>query len=196
MHRLLPTGLETLTSAFAIIPIFLYYRKTRFQNWNITTGYTIFALYLCAIYAVAGLPNIFYLRFCLRMNIIPFAYMFSDRESSILNILLFVPMGILLPVLWSRFHNLFKTLLFGFSISLFVELMQIFTLRATDINDLITNTSGTLAGYVIGLLILKCMPQIYADGNTKDIPLVLATTFFVMYFIHPILSLLLWRILF
>lgn len=195
MHRLLSTGLETIASAFAIIPIFLYLYKVRFHCRKTTIVYSMFALYLCAIYAVAGLPNILYMRFDLRMNMIPFAYMFSDRQSSILNVLLFVPMGIFLPVLWQKFHNAFKTILFGLMISVFIECMQIFTLRATDINDLMTNTLGTAFGYCVGTIFIKIRPLPFPAAKVTDFSLILGLVFCVMFFLHPFLSRIFWGIL-
>ena len=37
----------------------------------------------------------------------------------------------------------------GFAVSLGIELLQLFTFRLTDIDDLITNTAGTVIGYEI-----------------------------------------------
>ena len=37
----------------------------------------------------------------------------------------------------------------GLAVSLGIELLQIFTFRLTDIDDLITNTAGTVIGYEI-----------------------------------------------
>ena len=37
----------------------------------------------------------------------------------------------------------------GLAVSLGIELLQLFTFRLTDIDDLITNTAGTVTGYEI-----------------------------------------------
>ena len=39
--------------------------------------------------------------------------------------------------------------------SLAMEVLQLFTFRATDVDDLIMNTLGTLLGYIIGALIVR-----------------------------------------
>ena len=39
--------------------------------------------------------------------------------------------------------------------SLAMEVLQLFTFRATDVDDLIMNTLGTLLGYFIGALIVR-----------------------------------------
>ena len=40
-------------------------------------------------------------------------------------------------------------ILFGFALSLFIELFQLFLPRWTDIDDIILNTFGTLIGYLL-----------------------------------------------
>lgn len=61
---------------------------------------------------------------------------------------MFVPSGILLPVLYPRLRSLLKTLAAGMGISFCIELMQLsFSVRATDIDDLILNAAGAAVGY-------------------------------------------------
>lgn len=76
-------------------------------------------------------------------------------EGIILNILLFVPFGYLLPLIWSKADRWWKVTLLGFSISLIIELLQLFTrLGYADVDDLSNNTVGALIGYVLYKLIL------------------------------------------
>ncbi len=71
-------------------------------------------------------------------------------EGIILNILLFIPFGYLLPLIWSKADRWWKVTLLGFSISLIIELLQLFTrLGYADVDDLINNTVGALIGYVL-----------------------------------------------
>lgn len=65
------------------------------------------------------------------------------------NILWFVPMGLILPVLLKKSKRM-KTLLFGFGVSLSIEIMQfIFKTGISDIDDVIFNTLGTLIGVLL-----------------------------------------------
>lgn len=76
--------------------------------------------------------------------------------SFVLNILLFIPLGFLSPMISRTYEQVKKDLLLGFGLSLIVEISQLFTLyRATDINDLITNILGTLVGYMCFKLFVK-----------------------------------------
>lgn len=72
------------------------------------------------------------------------------------NILLFMPLGFLLPILYEKFNSFKKILLLGFFGSLCVELTQLLigsifplTLKIADIDDLILNTLGCILGYLI-----------------------------------------------
>ena len=54
------------------------------------------------------------------------------------------------------FNPNINTLFIGFGLSLFIEIIQLFTLyRATDIDDILTNVIGTMVGYLCFRLIAK-----------------------------------------
>lgn len=63
------------------------------------------------------------------------------------NIVLFIPYGFLLPILY-KVKGKYVVLL-GLSLSLFIELFQLFLPRWTDIDDIILNTFGTFIGYLL-----------------------------------------------
>ena len=66
------------------------------------------------------------------------------------NIILFVPLGFILPIKFKRINNCVRDVLVGFIFSVFVELTQlILPFRQTDIDDVILNTLGTAVGYVL-----------------------------------------------
>ena len=69
-------------------------------------------------------------------------------EGAGLNILLFVPFGYLLPMLWKRADRWWKVLLCGFAASLVIELLQLVTRYGMfDLDDLMHNTLGALLGW-------------------------------------------------
>lgn len=66
------------------------------------------------------------------------------------NILAFVPLGILFPMLGRRFQRLKIVLLCGFLLSVLIESAQfLFHLGWCDIDDVINNTAGAVTGYGI-----------------------------------------------
>lgn len=195
MHQIFATLLEAGIASLFLIPIFWKLNQTRFHNSCQTAFYTAFAIYLAGVWAVAGLPNLYYIRFSPHFNFIPFRYMFSALKSTVLNILLFVPLGFFLAVGWKPFRKIGWNLLFGFGTSFIIETLQIFTYRATDINDLMTNTLGCLAGYLPGMLIRRFLPSLWEEKPIKDLGIIFVSAAGVMFFLHPIVSPLVWGLL-
>ena len=98
-------------------------------------------------------------------NIIPFRTIFSylDRlynstiNTNIVvtnllgNLLMFVPMGMALPVLFNEnFNKLWKIIVFIIGLVTIIEITQFITFTGSaDIDDLILNTIGAIIGYEI-----------------------------------------------
>lgn len=76
------------------------------------------------------------------------------------NMLMFVPIGVSLVLLSYKCQKLHVTLLIGMGISLFIEIIQLFESRGTDVDDVILNTIGTFAGYIVGKLLLLIIPSL------------------------------------
>ncbi|MBB6451166.1 glycopeptide antibiotics resistance protein [Geomicrobium halophilum] len=74
---------------------------------------------------------------------------FDPLKILIGNVLLFVPLGFYLPLLFKGLQSMGKIILVGAFVSLFIELYQFtFTLRVSDIDDLVLNTFGVFIGAV------------------------------------------------
>lgn len=112
---------------------------------------SLFTLYLCEMYDVVGIPAVQYIGWGPAVNLIPFR-----EEKDLwylmqlgLNAVMFMPFGFMLPILWKKCRTWRSTLLAGFLTSLAIEIIQLFSFRATDVDDLIMNTLGAYLGYVI-----------------------------------------------
>ena len=96
------------------------------------------------------------------VNLIPFNELFIgngrlDLSEIILNILIFIPLGVYAGVLFRRW-TLANQFFFFFLMSFMFEALQfILRIGAFDITDIITNTSGG----VIGLLIYKVVERLF-----------------------------------
>lgn len=180
---------EILPAAVLLLPVYAVLWKLYFRDAGKTVLYYILSVYLCAVYALVGLPNVTYIRFELSGNLIPFRDMLYGFRSSVQNVLLFIPLGVLLPLLWERYRKVKNAVFFGFCMSLIIELLQIFTYRATDINDLITNTAGTLIGWCLFAPLRKKIPAA-AKGEKALVP-VLVLSAACMFFLQPFLTALL-----
>ena len=88
----------------------------------------LYVLYISMMFGVVGLPAIPYLSWGPSLNLIPFSD-FQDRRFFLLsgmNVLMFVPLGFLLPMIWGRFRSFGDTLAAGMLTSLSIELLQLF----------------------------------------------------------------------
>lgn len=67
----------------------------------------------------------------------------------LLNILMFVPLGILFPLVFPKFRSWGKITSVSFFLSLATELIQLISYRGTDIDDVIANTVGGMCGFAL-----------------------------------------------
>ena len=95
-----------------------------------------------------------------RVNLVPLVNLFDyDNKRDLLlnaigNVAMFIPSGIVLPIIYKRLDSFIKVILAGGGISLCIEMMQLpFSVRASDIDDLILNTAGVMLGYGIYALV-------------------------------------------
>lgn len=66
------------------------------------------------------------------------------------NVLLFIPTGAILPIVYPKLDSFWKVFRVGFLMSLAIEAAQLlFYLRTTDVDDLILNCLGVAIGYAI-----------------------------------------------
>lgn len=72
------------------------------------------------------------------------------------NIIMFIPLGFFIPIIWKRKRSLIKVVFLGFFLSLCIELSQfLFTHRVANIDDVILNTLGTWIGVCVFLVMNK-----------------------------------------
>ena len=110
-------------------------------------------------------------------NLIPFYYPnktdYQIREV-LDNVIIFIPFGLYLKTLNI---NSERTVFLGFLLSLSLELSQyIFCMGASDITDLITNTTGALIGVSLYYLLKKIFKE-----KTNKIILVLASIVTILF---------------
>ena len=83
------------------------------------------------------------------VSLIPFSETLIVNSENILNVVVFIPLGVYAGILFVRW--IFgKTLLFFFLLSSIVEGLQyILRVGAFDVTDIITNTSGGIIGLIL-----------------------------------------------
>lgn len=90
-----------------------------------------------------------------KINLLPFVNGYYDKMETILNVLIFVPLGIYSGILFRTKTFQFHLVVF-FLVSMMLEGLQyLMKLRTLDITDLLTNTSGGIIGYLMVLALGK-----------------------------------------
>ena len=141
--------------ATLLVPFLVTYFILRFcaqRSGHTVTGLLpglVFPAYLFAVLYVTGIGTVYELGRALdgsdpifnhnEINFIPFSSGVSLGTA--LNMVLFVPLGFLLPAIWRRGARLAPVAGFG------VLLSQLLNFRTTDVDDLLMNTLGTIVGF-------------------------------------------------
>lgn len=196
MLKIYSVLIEITAASVFIFPLFCLYEKIFIRNIKQMIVYIIISLYFTAILSLVGFPNISDITFDITLNLIPFIDNISYFVSACLNIILFIPLGIILPAFWGKYRNGKSITVFALCITLGIELSQIFTYRTTDILDIITNISGAWIGYIAIKMTTahfsKCSNRNYRD---KDLYIILGTVLIIMFFMQPFVSSFLWELI-
>jgi len=107
-----------------------------------------------------------------RINLIPFVHLFDYpvfREAMINligNITMFIPLGVVWPVVYKELNSHKKVIVAGVGFTLCIEILQLpLASRVSDIDDLILNSIGYLIGYGLYLLVKKICFRKMTGGN-------------------------------
>ena len=157
-------------------------------------GVYLFCYYLFGVWFLTGMGPL--QRFEPDLSLLPSADLLHGTVDTILNVILLVPPGMFLPMRWRRFHRFSPVVTAGVLVSLLIETLQMFGLGITDINDLITNTLGTCAGYGLYRLLAHWMPENAArqfqqspvSGRTAVMLAVTTSLLMAMYIQKPVLK--------
>jgi len=83
----------------------------------------------------------------------------ADISEIVLNVLAFIPYGLFIHILMDE-KSMLKKLLIIFATSFILELIQyIFAIGASDITDIISNTSGGIIGVVVSMFMEKLLRE-------------------------------------
>lgn len=199
--------LETSLGFLAVLPLVIIYhivilrkaRATRAVIPHVIAVY-VYCFYMLAVLTVTGVPSLPSIGLDVRVNLVPFNDISIIPYQYIQNMLLFIPFGFLSPMLWRRFQKLSVTFINGLLLSLAIEISQLFCYRATDIDDLLMNTLGAVAGYFLFMLAKVIFPRIASFFNDNDathfrreVYYCTAFAWLVVFLVQPYISNMVWR---
>ncbi|MEV5111566.1 VanZ family protein [Bacillus sp. LBA3-1-1.1] len=166
------------TIIFCIVFQIVFYFKAK-RNISILhfLWVYVFLFYLSLVYGVTQIATVWDIsRYETWIRVSQINLTLFDTAGSttyLLNILLFMPLGFLLPTIWPHFRKMKKTVCAGFFFSLAIELNQLLNNRITDIDDLFTNTLGAIVGYVLYRALFKMICKREEKKIDTNFPLVI-----------------------
>jgi glycopeptide antibiotics resistance protein len=168
-------GAVTLLASFSLCIVFwLTLLRTENKRLGIRFGalhylwVALFICYLIAVYRLTGIGTLWTIignNASIRLDaihLIPLASFADGRHGLlffVLNIAMTIPLGLFLAGLWPQLRSLGKIIAIGFCFSLAIELSQLFTMRGTNVDDLIANTLGAAAGYLLFVLSYRLLSR-------------------------------------
>ena len=135
------------------------YTKKKPISLKIITGVFFITCYLCLLVHFTLYRNEEHVRI---YNLHAFSswtdawnhYSLQGWLNLYLNIALFIPIGLLIPLFFDKSRKLYIVCVLGISISLTIEILQLaLCVGVFDIDDLLNNTIGTIIGYLIATII-------------------------------------------
>ena len=108
----------------------------------------------------------------------------------LLNIAMFIPLGVLLPLIARPFRRWYVTIPTGFGVSLLIECVQSWlSIGSADVDDLFCNTLGSALGYCLCMVVLSLRERKPGRGAAYGaLPLLSAAALagiFITYELQP-----------
>lgn len=157
MDDLIFLGYEILSALIPFLVVLVIFRRTQKKKGVFYTQYSflamiVFAVYMVGVYHFTGAGTIYdglMYQFEWRkdqFNWIPFSNSI-DVVAYVLNVVLFVPLGLLVPIIWKKMNKLSNLLATGFLFTILIEASQLLNNRRTDIDDILLNVLGAVVGF-------------------------------------------------
>ncbi|WP_274309291.1 VanZ family protein [Solibacillus daqui] len=162
-------GYCLISLPFYMVIRMLYMRKQN-KNWPREIVMMLFFLYCVSIFSQTIIPN-FYIdegriifdtsNAFIRSNFTPLTtiHLYYDQLDGPIaqiafynlvgNIVLFIPFGFFIPLLWKKLRSWRKMHIIAFGIPLFIECTQYFIGRSIDVDDVLLNAIAIVLGFVM-----------------------------------------------
>ena len=184
---------ELACTAIPAFIAFLAYGRLRRRNRSSGASSValaaVFSAYLFALFHFTGAGTLHdAMRFGMDFNphqlsLVPFTGFLGDIEGHVLNVLLFVPLGLLVPMVSGTRPDALRMALMAVATSVAIEVSQLLNSRVTDVDDLLMNIIGALLGY--GLLTL--VSQTRKERSNEGPGIILPTVMIVAAFLGRLL---------
>lgn len=160
--------IEFWVALVVAVPVWIFFRRKRYRNWRRELLVSLFFVY--------GLGVLY-------LTLFPLGIMFGQERSFntslftemrwfihqpfvgfvniVGNIVMFMPLAMLVPLLDRRWDGFWRMAFFGLVCSLGIECLQyVLATRTADVDDLVLNTLGTMMGYRLFAAMREQVPKI------------------------------------
>ena len=149
--------LSALASAVLYLPFFLRGRKYKMPAVRHLACYALTVMLALIIFVTLLAGGITFFPDYRLLNLQPFVWVSQTYEMGfarmiqqlVSNILMFVPLGVLMPIVFPKLRSFWRLSLCALGITVLIEITQYFTGRSADIDDVIMNTVGGMLGFGI-----------------------------------------------
>ena len=195
MFSVMSIGYELLSSLIPFLIMLILFRRihrkysTSVSKWHYILP-AVFAAYIIAVFHITGAGTLYdgltaeLEEMKERINLIPFSNKI-DVTGYLLNIVMFVPLGFFIPLIWKQMRKLSDAILAGAAFSILIELSQLLSYRGTDIDDIIMNTLGASIGCIMYKMwdrISKSKYQ-FAGFDSRELPAYILVLFFGRFYL-------------
>ncbi|MDO4280687.1 MAG: VanZ family protein [Peptococcaceae bacterium] len=144
-------------------------RSFQIKPWRVV-ALVCFAASLFVIAFLTGGQGLPMTQFVPRVEWRPFANLPRGWLQYALNVVLFLPVGFFLRLLYSRYRHFLRVAVYGLCFSLYIEIVQMFGFGLSDVNDLLMNTLGAVFGAMLGALAVKIFPSLKSCSDSHAEP--------------------------
>lgn len=112
------------------------------------------------------------------LNVVPFRVLstvVNNPMNFFGNVLLFIPLGVIIVFLSKKYWRV-SALLIGPCLSILIEVIQLFNIRGTDVDDVILNSIGYVIGWLFGVILIqtssflrRCMLKESKSGQERTL---------------------------
>lgn len=157
--------INALSGFIVLLPLLLLWqrgiltkKKEKLPLAHLCMG-CVFAFSILGILSATGVPSLGDVHRDFYVKLEFFRGNRYNYVQYVLNVILFVPFGFFLPLLWKRFRFFPYIVILGFLFSVAIETAQLFNYRTTDVDDVIMNTLGAVVGYLVFLVGKWLLPK-------------------------------------
>ena len=153
MYEIFAFGYEFLSEFLPFLLALVLLRRHGSRDGYLWT--VLFGLYIMAVFYVTDPGTLYGLLsqkprhlayLAEHINLIPFSRDIQPVGYG-LNVVMFLPLGFLIPTIWEELGKLRYILAAGCGLSALIEVSQLLSLRGTDVDDVIMNTLGAVLGF-------------------------------------------------